>query len=115
MKSFDSSLYPSTRPWRKLYKTKAWQTIRDDRKRASNGLCGFCSTIDHPIVGKNCDHITPHKGSEALFFDYENTQWLCDHCHNAFKAQIEAYGYSLRVGLDGLPTDPNHPFNKPRR
>jgi hypothetical protein len=28
--------------------------------------------------------------------------------------QIELHGYRADIGLDGLPTDPNHPFNRAR-
>jgi hypothetical protein len=28
------------------------------------------------------------------------------------KRQIELHGYCNDIGLDGFPTDPNHPFNK---
>jgi len=30
------------------------------------------------------------------------------------KRQIELHGYRLDIGLDGLPLDPNHPFNRAR-
>jgi hypothetical protein len=28
--------------------------------------------------------------------------------------QIELHGYRTDIGLDGFPTDPNHPFNRAR-
>ena len=37
-------------------------------------------------------------------------QSLCEACHNSAKRQIELHGFRCDVGLDGLPTDPNHPF-----
>lgn len=56
------------------------------------------------------DHITPHRGDHTLFFDYENTQSLCDHCHSSAKQSEERIGYSKEIGIDGLPIDPKHPF-----
>lgn len=35
----------------------------------------------------------------------------CHRC-NRMDREREARGYSEQVGSDGLPTDPNHPFNK---
>jgi hypothetical protein len=59
------------------------------------------------------DHITPHKGDYNLFWHGE-LQSLCPHHHNSIKQQLETGepGYSRAVGLDGWPTDPNHPANK---
>lgn len=36
----------------------------------------------------HCDHIQPHKGIVALFFDILNLQLLCEQCHNR-KSQRE--------------------------
>jgi hypothetical protein len=30
------------------------------------------------------------------------------------KRRIELRGYRTDIGLDGFPTDPNHPFNRAR-
>ncbi len=60
------------------------------------------------------DHIKPHRGDLALFWDRTNWQPLCNPCHNSLKAQVESRGYHEAVGLDGFPLDKNHPFNKGR-
>jgi hypothetical protein len=39
---------------------------------------------------------------------------LCEPCHKSAKRQIEIRGYRCDIGLDGYPTDPNHPFNRAR-
>jgi hypothetical protein len=36
----------------------------------------------------------------------------CEPCHKSAKRQIELHCYRTDIGLDGLPTDPNHPFNR---
>jgi hypothetical protein len=41
-------------------------------------------------------------------------QSLCEPCHNSAKRQIKLHGYRLDIGLDDLPLDPNHPFNRAR-
>ncbi|WDR07303.1 HNH endonuclease [Devosia rhodophyticola] len=35
------------------------------------------------------DHIKPHKGDQALFWDRSNWQPLCAHCHNSHKQRQE--------------------------
>jgi hypothetical protein len=37
---------------------------------------------------------------------------FCEPCHKSAKRQIELRGYRCDIGLDGFPTDPNHPFNR---
>jgi 5-methylcytosine-specific restriction endonuclease McrA len=49
------------------------------------------------------DHIRPHKGDVALFWDSNNLQTLCTGCHNAGKQSIEVRGYDKAVGMDGWP------------
>lgn len=63
-----------------------------------------------------CDHVDPRtKDSEATFFEGP-FQSLCDaapwRCHSRKKQQQERSGYHADLGLDGVPTDPNHPFNR---
>ena len=65
--------------------------------------CGEVATV--------VDHITPHKGSQSLFWNSSNWQALCESCHNSTKKKEEAKGYSDAVGMDGWPTDPRHPAN----
>ena len=50
----------------------------------------------HPDCAMNCgaaatvvDHITPHRGSKALFWDMRNWQALCKPCHNRHKQREE--------------------------
>jgi 5-methylcytosine-specific restriction protein A len=62
-----------------------------------------------------CDHVDPRsKNTEEGFFAGP-FQSLCDaepwRCHSSKKQQQEVRGYSTDVGLDGMPIDPNHPWN----
>ena len=57
------------------------------------------------------DHVEPHKGDWTAFCTGK-LQSLCEPCHNSAKQQIELRGYRCDIGVDGLPTDPNHPFNR---
>jgi len=53
----------------------------------------------------------PHRGDWNAFVTGK-LQSLCEACHNSAKKQIELRGYRCDIGLDGFPTDPNHPFNR---
>jgi hypothetical protein len=56
------------------------------------------------------DHVVPHRGHWTAFVT-GNLQSLCELCRKSTKAQSEQRSYACGVGLDGLPIDPNHPFN----
>ncbi|WP_329894340.1 HNH endonuclease signature motif containing protein [Stenotrophomonas sp. SMYL20] len=45
-------------------------------------LCAECQRLGHVTVATVVDHITPHKGSQALFWDTDNWQPLCKPCHD---------------------------------
>ena len=98
--------------YRKLYKewTLARRIFRD-----ANPFCRFCLEEGRHSEGEVVDHIIPHRGDRALFFDQANWQVLCKVCHDSTKRQIELHGYHERRGADGMPLDPNHPFMKRRR
>lgn len=44
------------------------------------------------LIATLIDHVKPHKGDMALFWDRSNWQPLCDHCHNVHKARMESEG-----------------------
>jgi len=48
------------------------------------------------------DHIKRHEGKSDLFFEYENTQSLCETHHNRDK-QREERGRFQAVDVDGWP------------
>lgn len=60
------------------------------------------------------DHVVPHKGDLMLFL-YGALQSLCVNCHNIHKQQVENRGYSASIGMDGWPTDSNHPVYKSKK
>lgn len=78
-------------PWHKLYCRKAWYELRAKRLR-HEPLCRNCK--EHKIFtpATTVDHIKPHKGNTQLFFDFENTQSLCDNCHDSIKQKLEKRG-----------------------
>ena len=49
---------------------------------ARNPLCVRCMKKGEYTSATVTDHITPHKGDRALFWDESNWQALCKRCHD---------------------------------
>lgn len=62
-------------------------------------MCGDEGQITAATV---VDHIQPHKGDQALMWDWNNLQALCFHHHNSHK-QREERGTLWAIGVDGWP------------
>jgi hypothetical protein len=72
-------------------------------------LCKFCLEQRHLVTpATTVDHVEPHQG-DRYKFEYGELQSLCTECHDSIKRTIELRGYSTEIGLDGWPTDRNHP------
>jgi 5-methylcytosine-specific restriction protein A len=69
----------------------------------------MCTQQGKSIAATVVDHVVPHRGDMALFWDPKNRQSLCDTCHNSHKQRLEKSGTVSGCDLDGLPIDPNHP------
>lgn len=87
-----------------LYKTARWRKIREAQLRFERSCrrCGALATV--------CDHVTPHRGDEGMFFAGP-FQSLCTACHSSGKQFEENHGFSREIGRDGWPLDPRHPAN----
>lgn len=79
---------------------------------AEHPLCAYCLKQGLLRPATVVDHVTPHKGDKALFWDETNHQALCKRCHDSVKAAEESRGYDTAVGIDGWPIDPRHPANR---
>ena len=79
-----------------------------------NPWCVMCLLRGMYTEAKVVDHRKPHRGDPTLFWDENNWQSLCENHHNSAKQSMEKSGrdYMSDVGVDGLPIDPNHPWNK---
>ena len=47
-----------------------------------NPLCAECRKAGRLLASEATDHIIPHKGDMALFWDRSNWQALCRQCHS---------------------------------
>ena len=69
--------YTSGRHW---YYTARWRALRQHVLEDSP-LCVECLRVQRITVAKDIDHITPHHGDAALFWNRDNLQALCIACH----------------------------------
>ena len=83
-----------------------WEKARADFLK----LRRYCALCPRPAV--HVHHSVPHKGNPSLFWNRALWVPLCEEHHNRDAQQVETRGYSSRIGSNGLPLDPNHPFNR---
>lgn len=75
---------------------------------AEHPLCEDCQRRGIVAAASVVDHIKPHRGDLALFWDRANWQALCKPCHDGHKQRAERTGAVVGCGVDGLPLDPRH-------
>ena len=86
-----------------------WQRARV-QFLADNPLCKFCEQRGRLTPAAVVDHIKPHRGDRALFWDVSNWQPLCKKCHDSAKAR-EEHGRASGSDVDGNPIVPGHHWN----
>lgn len=83
--------FDKTRP---TASTRGYNRRWSKESRAFLERCPFCACcgrrldLDTPRAAV-VDHITPHKGDDALFWDKTNWQRLCTPCHSGAKQRLE--------------------------
>ena len=55
-------------------------------------LCAKCKDVGRVTPANVLDHIVPHKGNPALFWDKKNWQALCKRCHDKKTYSEGAFG-----------------------
>lgn len=61
--------------------TYRWQKARE-RFLAKHPLCKHCQAQGIVTAATDVDHVIPHRGNDALFWDESNWQSLCKSCHS---------------------------------
>jgi 5-methylcytosine-specific restriction endonuclease McrA len=80
---------------------------------ASNPLCVMCQEDGRVTAATVVDHIVPHRGDQALFWDSKNNwQALCKKHHDSYKQKLEKSGLDNRCDIDGMPTSLGHHWHK---
>lgn len=62
--------------WHGLYTAKRWKDLRV-QLLARSPICADCNSLASEV-----DHILPHRGDLARFYDTNNLQTLCKPCHS---------------------------------
>ena len=95
----------------RLYDTPRWKRERA-AFLASHPLCAYCDRVGRTRKARVVDHVRPHRGNEALFWDRGNWQPLCKPCHDSVKQSAEKGGSGIIPGCDvnGMPLDSRHAF-----
>lgn len=75
-------------------------------------MCVMCAEHGEVKPAAVVDHIIPHKGDRHLFWDSDNWQSLCKHCHDSHKQRMERGTLTAGSTLDGEPLDSNHHWNR---
>lgn len=71
--------------------TSKWDKARKGYL-AHHPLCATCLKDGRTTAATVVDHIVPHKGDTALFWDVGNWQALCRYHHNVKTADEGAFG-----------------------
>lgn len=88
-----------------------WQKARATWLR-DHPLCADHLKRGQYVAATVVDHIQPHRGDTALFWDTGNWQSLCKQCHDSYKQRLEKSGRQVGCDLSGTPTDPSHHWNR---
>ncbi|ARU02982.1 HNH endonuclease [Yoonia vestfoldensis] len=64
-----------------LYRTKRWREAAKAHLRR-HPLCRDCEELGALVEAREVDHIVPHRGDPAKFWDRGNWQGLCKSCHS---------------------------------
>lgn len=78
--------------WRAWYGLARWKRLRRDVLLEARYTCARCGVIDGDTRQLVADHVRPHRGDPALFWDRANLQCLCKPCHDGAKQREEAAG-----------------------
>ena len=99
------------KPWRYGKESSAargygsrWQKARATHL-ANSPLCVYHQQHGRTVAATVVDHITPHNGDQALFWNSLNWQSLCKICHDSIKAREERGTIGNAIGLDGWPIE----------
>jgi len=98
-----------------LYRQARWTRASKEFRDSPEGcLCVDCKAQGRIVRSEVTDHIVPHNGSLALFWDRSNWAGRC-WSHHSEKSRADVAGKPHRVrGCDasGLPKDPGHHWHQ---
>src|SRR6056297_2629230 len=69
------------RPGDPFYSSREWKSLRRERLR-SEPVCRHCKKDGRVREASVVDHIVPRCDRPDMELDFDNTQSLCESCHN---------------------------------
>lgn len=75
-----------------------WRKYRSDFLQA-HPLCAECQRNNRVTLATVVDHVIPHKGDKALFWDIRNHEALCTKCHNRKTAKEDMGSWDTYKGI----------------
>ena len=94
-----------------MYNNMRWRRLRADQLQREP-LCWYCEQAGRLTPADTVDHIIPHRGDEALFWDALNIRSCCRACHDSVAQEKDLHGYARGARLDGEPLDASHPWSQ---
>lgn len=92
------------REYRKLYDSKAWKDLRAWQLRIYP-LCRRCTKYQRRTAATIVNHVKPHKGDTALFFNPLNLESSCKPCHDGATQSFERTGIERGCDASGTPNE----------
>lgn len=100
----------------RMYCSKRWKTLRA-RVLRERPMCECPMCEGRKLEASVVDHIEPHRGDPALFYDPKNLQPLASRCHSSWKQRMEG-GRTGRqkptTTARGEPVDTSDPWYEVR-
>jgi hypothetical protein len=94
----------------RLYDRRSWRR-RSALQLQQHPLCEWCLKSGVVRAAQVVHHVERHRGDVNTFI-LSPLVSLCKEHHDADAQQIEQKGFSDRIGINGEPTDPRHPWNR---
>ena len=99
------------------YSTRRWTDRIRPAKLRRNPLCEACLQMGKVEPANVVDHIVPICAGGDPFPPLDELASLCASCHNV-KSRAEQLGeknwFYKGCDINGMPLDPNHPWNRER-
>lgn len=91
--------------YRRLYKTARWRELRLRILARDLYTCRVCGRLEGGKGQMVANHIRPHKGDEALFWDEENLAATCKPCHDSTIQRNERRAETGKLPIQPCGTD----------
>lgn len=95
-----------------FYSTKEWRAVREQAKARDKWRCTRCGVDVSANGTARVDHIMPLATHRYLGLALKNLRTLCVDCDNLVGGRQKHQLGTSGCGIDGMPIDPSHPWNK---